>query len=223
MDTQGSFDNNSSIRDCATIFALSVLLSSVQCYNVMRNIREDDLQFLHLFTEYGKISLDNPTEKPFQSLLFIVRDWPFKDENNFGWNGGKEVVDDRLQLTDRQTKQMKDLRNQLRSSFSDIRGFLMPYPGDTVAEDKNYDGNINCISSKFKEMLLELVPELLSPENLNIKRINGQKVRAKHLLQYLKSYMTVFNGKELPEPKTVFEVSIKNCNEKKVIMLLKVN
>lgn len=57
MDTQGSFDSNNSVRDCSTIFAMSAMLSSVLCYNLMNNIREDDLQYLHMFTEYGKLLL----------------------------------------------------------------------------------------------------------------------------------------------------------------------
>ena len=30
MDTQGAFDNQSTVKDCATIFALSTMVSSVQ-------------------------------------------------------------------------------------------------------------------------------------------------------------------------------------------------
>lgn len=34
MDTQGSFDSESTVRQCATIFALSTMTSSVQVYNL---------------------------------------------------------------------------------------------------------------------------------------------------------------------------------------------
>lgn len=206
MDTQGSFDTESSVRDCSTIFALSTMLSSVQCYNIMRNIREDDLQYLHLFTEYGKMCLQSSDEKPFQDLVFIVRDWLFAHENAFGWEGGQQVVDDRLRETDKQTKEMQDLRKQLLVSFSNIRGFLMPYPGTTVAEDPKYNGNWNDMSLNFKKMLKNMVSKLLSPDKLITKKINGQNIRTKNLLQYLKSYMAVFNNKEMPEPKSIHKV-----------------
>lgn len=208
LDTQGSFDNESSVRDCSTIFALSAMLSSVLCYNVMRNIREDDLQHLHLFTEYGKIAVEESEEKPFQKLLFIVRDWSYAYEHDFGWNGGNDLVNDRMKITHKQTEDMKNLRIQLNSSFDQIQGFLMPYPGESVAQDQHFSGNLEEISSKFKNMLKELIPKLLSPENLLIKKVHGQKVRAKDLIQYLKSYVSVFNGKDIPEPKSIFEVSI---------------
>lgn len=48
MDTQGTFDTESDMGDNSTIFALSVLLSSVQVYNLRANIGEDDLQHLQV-------------------------------------------------------------------------------------------------------------------------------------------------------------------------------
>jgi len=48
MDTQGAFDSMSTVKDCATVFALSTLLSSVQVYNLMTNVQEDDLQHLQV-------------------------------------------------------------------------------------------------------------------------------------------------------------------------------
>lgn len=48
MDTQGAFDSESTVRDCATVFALSTMISSVQIYNLSHNIQEDDLQHLQV-------------------------------------------------------------------------------------------------------------------------------------------------------------------------------
>uniref|UniRef100_A0A914DCX2 GB1/RHD3-type G domain-containing protein n=1 Tax=Acrobeloides nanus TaxID=290746 RepID=A0A914DCX2_9BILA len=66
MDTQGAFDSQSTVKDCATIFALSTMISSVQIFNVSQNVQEDDLQHLQLFTEYGKLALEGSEGKPFQ-------------------------------------------------------------------------------------------------------------------------------------------------------------
>jgi len=52
MDTQGAFDSMSTVKDCATVFALSTLLSSVQVYNLMSNVQEDDLQHLQVFISF---------------------------------------------------------------------------------------------------------------------------------------------------------------------------
>ncbi|KAI6202165.1 Guanylate-binding protein [Aphelenchoides besseyi] len=74
MDTQGAFDQQSTVKDCATIFALSTMISSVQIYNLQSNIHEDDLEHLQLFAEYGKLALEESTGKSSQTLVFLVRD-----------------------------------------------------------------------------------------------------------------------------------------------------
>lgn len=102
---------------------------------------------------------------------------------------------------------MKMLRDRLKSSFKHIRGFLMPYPGDAVTQDQDYGGQMSLIATQFKDALKELVPNIFAPKNLIIKKINGQYVRAKDFVHYLKSYATIFNGKDLPEPKSIYEVS----------------
>lgn len=48
LDTQGAFDTESTVKECATIFALSTMLSSVQVYNLHSNIQENDLQHLQV-------------------------------------------------------------------------------------------------------------------------------------------------------------------------------
>lgn len=72
VDTQGAFDSQSTIKDCATVFALSTMTSSVQVpaasllsnsmkahlsttalcffqvYNLSQNVQEDDLQHLQV-------------------------------------------------------------------------------------------------------------------------------------------------------------------------------
>ncbi|KTF90715.1 hypothetical protein cypCar_00032192 [Cyprinus carpio] len=48
LDTQGAFDSQSTIKDCATLFALSTMTSSVQVYNLSQNVQEDDLQHLQV-------------------------------------------------------------------------------------------------------------------------------------------------------------------------------
>lgn len=70
MDTQGSFDSSTTVKDCATLFALSLMVSSIQFYNLSQNIQEDDLQNLNLFSDYGRLALDLTSQTPFQVLNF---------------------------------------------------------------------------------------------------------------------------------------------------------
>jgi len=211
LDTQGVFDDQSSVKDCTTIFSLSMMLSSVQCYNLMQNIQEDDLQHLELFTEYGRLALEQTNEKPFQNLLFIVRDWPFAFETEYGWPG-QQVVDEVLAGNDDQTPEMRQLRQRIQSSFEKITAFLMPHPGMTVARGNTFNGDIQQIDPEFIKYVKELMPALFAPENLIVKKINGEKVRARDLLQYLQTYTNIFNGDALPEPKSVLMATAEASN-----------
>jgi len=212
LDTQGAFDSQSTVRDCATIFALSTMTSSVQVYNLSQNIQEDDLQHLQLFTEYGRLALEDTGDKPFQKLQFLVRDWSFPYEEPYGVEGGKAILERRLTVSEKQHPELQALRKHIKSCFSDISCFLMPHPGLKVATNPKFDGRLTDIEPDFKEQLKELVPFLLSPENLVVKEIGGHRIRAKELLHYFQSYMAIYKGDELPEPKSMLEATAEANN-----------
>lgn len=203
LDTQGAFDSESTVKDCATVFALSTMISSVQIYNLSQNIQEDDLQHLQLFTEYGRLALADTGAAPFQRLQFLVRDWSFPYEAEYGAVGGKKLLDRRLQLNDHQHPELQSLRKHIKSCFTEIACFLMPHPGLKVATSPTFDGRLSEIDPDFKHNLQILVPMLLAPENLVLKKINGQRVKARDLVQYFKSYIQIYSGNELPEPKSM--------------------
>ncbi len=100
---QGAFDSQSTVRDCATIFALSTMTSSVQIYNLSQNIQEDDLQHLQLFTEYGRLALEDCGDTPFQKLQFLVRDWSYPYEATYGSKGGQDILERRLEVAPAQS------------------------------------------------------------------------------------------------------------------------
>lgn len=212
MDTQGAFDCESTVKDCATIFALSTMTSSVQVYNLSQNIQEDDLQHLQLFTEYGRLAQQDMSEKPFQKLLFLVRDWSYPYDADYGAKGGSTILERRLQISDRQHQELQQLRRHIRSCFSEIGCFLMPHPGLKVATAASFDGRLSDIEEEFKKQLLELVPSLLAPDNLLVKEINGEKISCQELMSYFKVYVNIFKGDELPEPKSMLEATAEANN-----------
>ena len=79
------------------------MLSSVLVYNLTSNIQEDDLQHLQLFTEYGRLAIEDSGETPFQKLMFLVRDWSYPYENDFGLEGGKDILGECIVHQGRQT------------------------------------------------------------------------------------------------------------------------
>lgn len=206
LDTQGIFDNRSSKKECTSIFAISMMLASVQCFNVMQNVQEVDLEHLELFTEYGRHAMQQTKIKPFQKLLFVVRDWQCADEIPIGYSS--QYVDEILNENEDQTSDMHELRNQIKSSFNQIDAFLMPHPGQQVANGSYMDGNLNCITSEFIDALKLLVPSIFAPENLTIKKIGERRVRAGDLATYLEEYVKIFNSDTLPDPKSVLLVRL---------------
>ncbi|GAA6219063.1 atlastin-2-like isoform X2 [Lates japonicus] len=212
IDTQGAFDSQSTIKDCATLFALSTMTSSVQVYNLSQNVQEDDLQHLQLFTEYGRLAMEEVYEKPFQTLMFLIRDWSYPYEHPYGLEGGQSFLEKRLQVKQNQHEELQNVRKHIHSCFSNISCFLLPHPGLKVATNPRFDGRLRDIDEEFKRELVNLVPTLLSPENLVEKEIGGVKITCRDLLQYFKAYMKIYQGEELPHPKSMLQATAEANN-----------
>ncbi|KAJ8281878.1 hypothetical protein COCON_G00043970 [Conger conger] len=212
MDTQGAFDTQSTVKDCATIFALSTMTSSIQIYNLSQNIQEDDLQQLQLFTEYGRLAMDEIFLKPFQSLMFLIRDWSFPYEYGYGFKGGSEFLDKRLQVKEAQHEELQTVREHIDSCFNSITCFLLPHPGLKVATSPAFNGQLKDVAQEFKDQLRELIPNLLDPDNMAEKEINGNKVTCRGLVEYFKAYIKIYQGEDLPHPKSMLQATAEANN-----------
>lgn len=212
MDTQGTFDKQSLIRENATIFALSTMTSSIQIFNIMHNLQEDNLQILELFVEYGKMAMEDSDIKPFQTLMFLVRDWAFPYDDDYGLEGGANMLADYLAVEETQRPEMQRIRENLKSCFSEIKCCLMPYPGQKVATSSTFDGRISEIESEFVTVLSDLVKSLVSPDNLVVKNICGEELTGLQLFEYFKAYANIFKGETGPEAKTLLEANAEASN-----------
>ncbi|XP_053443690.1 atlastin-2 isoform X1 [Nycticebus coucang] len=212
MDTQGAFDSQSTIKDCATVFALSTMTSSVQVYNLSQNIQEDDLQHLQLFTEYGRLAMEEIYQKPFQTLMFLIRDWSYPYEHSYGLEGGKQFLEKRLQVKQNQHEELQNVRKHIHNCFSNLGCFLLPHPGLKVATNPSFDGRLKDIDDDFKRELRNLIPLLLAPENLVEKEISGSKVTCRDLVEYFKAYIKIYQGEELPHPKSMLQATAEANN-----------
>ncbi|KAL1481077.1 hypothetical protein MTO96_050488 [Rhipicephalus appendiculatus] len=137
MDTQGLFDSKSTVAENAAIFALSVMTSSVQIYNIFHNIQEDHLQHLEFFTKYGQLAQKESTGKPFQRLVFLVRD---SNNGTYGADAGRALIQGRLEAKKSLRPQLQELRKYINDNFSAIDCFLMPVKltGLQESRDKAY-------------------------------------------------------------------------------------
>ncbi|XP_069064138.1 atlastin-3 [Pleurodeles waltl] len=212
MDTQGAFDSQSTVKDCATIFALSTMTSSIQIYNLSQNIQEDDLQQLQLFTEYGRLAMDEIFLKPFQTLMFLVRDWSFPYEYGYGLAGGQPFLEKRLRVTEHQHEEIQNVRKHIHSCFTNVNCFLLPHPGLKVATSPNFDGRMKDIADEFKQQLQQLIPFVLDSGSLMEKEINGSKVTCRGLMEYFKAYIKIYQGEDLPHPKSMLQATAEANN-----------
>ncbi|KAH9418939.1 atlastin GTPase [Dermatophagoides pteronyssinus] len=212
MDTQGAFDSEYTIKDSATVFALSTMTSSIQVFNIMHNLQEDNLQVLEIFLEYGRLALESVHEKPFQKLVFLIRDWSYPYEHPYGFDGGHRLLEKKLELKDTMPEQLQRVRRKIRECFKEIGCFLMPHPGSNVATAQNFDGRLDDYHPDFANHLRQFVPSLLSQNKIIPKEIGGRPITGRQLLEYFKVYINVFAGDTMPEPKTMLEATAEANN-----------
>lgn len=218
MDTQGTFDCKTAAKVHTAIFALSTLVSSVLVYNVSQNIQEDDLEHLQLFTEYSRLAQLETNTEPFQKLLFLVRDWAYPYSASYGAEGGQVILERRLQITEFQDAGLRQLRQRLRSCFAEIDCFLMPHPGKRAATSQAFDGRPSEIDEDFIEQLLQLVALILAPDNLLVKKINGQRITCQQLMAYFEAYVHALKKNPVLGPQSAYEATIQASNLAAVYM-----
>ena len=140
-------------------------------------------------------------------LQFLVRDWSYPYEADYGSDGGKKILDRRLQVSDLQHVELQNLRKHINACFDRIDAFLLPHPGLKVATDPNFDGQLKDIEPLFIKQLKVFIPMLLSPENALPRKIGGAEVKCKDLSRYMRAYVEIFKGDEMPEPKSMLEAT----------------
>lgn len=202
LDTQGLFDDKSSLSDCNAIFSISMLISSVLCYNLKDNVRENDLHNLDMFMEYGRHATKQPAANLSEELVFIIRDWAHANENNYGESG---TFVQKL-LKESESNEMRELTDRIRSNFDTVKAYLMPHPGLIVSQGNAFDGKLSQIEADFLETVKMLAPSLLAPTNLVVKKINGKMMRPSDLIPYLQGYVNTFNSNELPKCENILMV-----------------
>lgn len=77
--------------------------------------------------------------------MFLVRDWSFPYEAEYGINGGQRILDKRLETTAKQHKELQQLRQHIKSTFENIKCFLMPHPGLEVAISPEFRGELDSL------------------------------------------------------------------------------
>ena len=240
IDTQGMFDNETTMALTASIFGFSTLLSSYQIYNVDKRIQEDNLQQLALFSEYARmaIGVDEAREKklesiegeakedvgkvkdekpkPFQQIEFLVRDWQHfgDDEDDENYEAMEASMQTYLEtvIADRDAKDLQDTREQILSCFETISCYGLCHPGLAVTK-KKYTGDVNAMVEPFLQLLVRYCARVFHPDNLKAKVIHGRVLTADQLGVYIQAYADLFaSGATFPTAGTMLEATAKANN-----------
>jgi atlastin len=140
---------------------------------------------------------------------FKASDWDYEYQFKLGFEGGKKYLTEHVfKIKKGHAPEMKELREFIKDSYESIGCFLMPHPGETVARNKVYDGRWSAIDSIFVEHLKKLVPRILAPENLVIKKIAGKEVTGESLYWNMKFYLELFKSDLLPSPQSIYEATV---------------
>lgn len=215
-DSQGMFDNETTMNLTTSIFGLSTLLSSYQIYNVDKRIQEDNLQQLALFSEYARLAVEaDPTpmektlnEKPFQTIEFLVRDWQhFEDEEDY--DQMEKEMSEYLEhvISEREAKDLQETRQQIMDCFDKISCYGLSHPGLEIPK-KTFQGEVSKMDETFLNLLDRYCRRVFSVDNMKPKIIHGREVTAVELGAYIKAYSEMFaKGAAFPEPSTMLEAT----------------
>lgn len=211
-DSQGLFDNETSNADNSKIFSLVTLMSSIEILNLQGVIQEDHLQYLQFATEFARFSAKDArqSEKPFQNFIFLIRDWHNPDEFDFGFNGGQSYLDEVLKIKPEHPADIKSVREYLNLSFNDLACALLPYPGKAVASNSAYDGRWSSMDEDFLSELTNLIPTLLSIDNLIVKKVNGFEITGAMANDCFQRYLRLFQSSSVIQPQSIYETTVEN-------------
>lgn len=122
-----------------------------------------------------------------------------------------------LKVKNARNEDIKTVRYFIRSCFEQVDCCLLPNPGKVVATSKKYDGCWSQMDEEFSDQLRTLIPALLSPDNLVMKKINGYEVTAAEFKEYIENYFLKFQSNDLPDAQSVYESMV----EKQFQLLVK--
>nr|XP_039255115.1 uncharacterized protein LOC120331981 isoform X1 [Styela clava] len=198
LDTQGLFDDTMSKEENMKIFTFTVLMTSHLMLNIKSQIDERELESLEFFTEYAKSASAEPgSECPFQNLLFLIRDWQYSYENAYGEKGGQEYL--KVKLDQKVSKaELNSVRQNLKSTFQDLKCFLMPSPGPCVS-NAEFDGKNKDMNADFLENVKGLAETLFEPTNIKLKSFNQKYLTGQDLWFLLQSCNETFINGKVPD------------------------
>lgn len=189
MDTQGLWDQDTSMAANKILCAVSSLASSVLLINIQKSFDEKHLESFSEMFDFGRQIMDEKRENPFQDLIFLIRDFDL-DEDLTGWRGGKVVMDEFLLQTPKQSVDNHQNREKLKSCYPQSMCFLFPSPGIHVNK-KSFAGQLAHLEGDFIDAVKSFISRL--PDIVKIREIEGVPLTGKTFISTLDQLTTLMN------------------------------
>ncbi|KAF6214032.1 hypothetical protein GE061_011762 [Apolygus lucorum] len=193
----------------AGTFAINALMSSCQIVHFNRRISEEKLKHVETFTEFarrvrseGAYILDRVMRfKTFQEILFVVRGWDKPTQYDFGRDGGQRYLIESIFHGFKSDPDRLKTRQNLTSSFEEIKCFLMADFGLRIGLVKQ---RFTEESNLFMEHFRILVQTVMAPDNLILKRQGGQFMTVERLVYYIKMWLDQLNKAKPPSLNSMY-------------------
>mmetsp|Transcript_38969 Transcript_38969/g.77374 ORF Transcript_38969/g.77374 Transcript_38969/m.77374 type:complete len:659 (+) Transcript_38969:84-2060(+) len=209
MDTQGAWDAQMTKEQSATVFGLTTLMTSRLIYNVSKQIQQDKIDNLLYFTDFAQAALrasgdlngsrrGDDSMRPFQTLDFLVRDWPhFSQDASVA--SGREMMVKHLDQYMVQSEDMSSVES-LRAMFENIDVWCLPHPSLQI-ERETWDGDLSVVDAEFWRFLNTYMTKIFSPEQLKANTTVGEPLTVDSFCAVLTEFTRAFQD-AAPQAKT---------------------
>ena len=130
-------------------------------------------------------------------------------EKVFPSEAGGNIYNHYFSLQGNQTDESTRCRRSLLRNFRTISIDLMPYPGDELVHQDNYDSS--SWDSKFLKLLKTYITNHFSNKAIiaNQKRIGGAVVTGSEMVETVRKWAKIFENSNEPEPRSIYETTAK--------------
>lgn len=211
MDTQGAWDARMTKEQSATVFGLTTLLASRMVYNISKQIQQDKIDNLLYFTEFAQAALRakegfsalEGRVQPFQTLEFLVRDWPHYVEGSSVEAGRQMMLDHLGQYKDPKVSEDTQSIDTLQKMFANLDVWCLPHPSLAI-ERESWDGDLKVIEPQFWRFIDEYFNKIFSSKELAAKTTLGTPITVDTFKSVLEEFIGAFQN-AAPQAQTFAE------------------
>ena len=207
LDSQGTFDRQTTTAVNSFIFGFSIAVSSVMIYNLMGDINEQSLDNLLVFAECFRALFG-----PFQEAKFVVRDWNDEERHAFGSVGGQNMVDEIFGFKELESMnasaQLVETRQLIRNLFETTSCCLLPAPGEKLIKEKKKPITVDYLNNDFRHHINELCTELFVDQP-TIRTSKGLQWTGKTFLAAFDEMQDAHANGQTVDPGTFREAMVK--------------